>query len=652
MSELRLTTLTLPTAPVGPVNPLPPLFTGADLHEVADASQADDEMRHNIGYGRVPSVMPYLMQDGYTRERAPAEHPAAVLENATLRATFLLGAGGRLWSLVHKPTGRELLFRNPVFQPANLALRGAWLAGGVEWNIGTIGHAPTTCEPLHAARVLRPDGTPVLRMWEYERIRGVVHQIDAYLPDDSRVLLVHVRITNPRDTAVPMYWWSNIAVPEAPDVRVLSPADAAWQFSYDRRVRHVALPAPDGTDLTRTTLSRDAADYFFDIPDGRRRWIAALDADGRGLVQASTDRLRGRKLFLWGQGAGGRHWQDWLSGPDSAYLEIQAGLARTQLEHVPMPAGARWSWVEAYGLLEADPAAVHGEDWAAAREAAGDGVDALVPASVLEAELAAAEAWLEQEPVEILTTGSGWGALERHRRVHAGEPARDASGTPFPDSTLGPEQELWLELLEHGCLSPADPAQPPLSYQVDPAWEEPLRKADGWLAELHLGVLRAYAGDLDGARESWSRSVGSLPTAWAWRNLAVLADRTGDLTEAARAYREALRLEPALLPLALETAGVLLRAGAPQEVLSLLAALPSAHRSPGRVRWAEARAALDSGDTGRCGRILHEGIELADVREGEGTLHELWFAHQRATRGAGPGAPLPRAYDFRMLATS
>lgn len=651
MSELRLTTLTLPTAPVGPVNPLPPLFSGADLHEVADASQADDEMRRNIGYGRVPSVMPYLMQDGYTRERAPAEHPAAVLENATLRATFLLGAGGRLWSLIHKPTGRELLFRNPVFQPANLALRNAWLAGGVEWNIGTIGHAPTTCEPLHAARVVRPDGTPVLRMWEYERIRGVVFQIDAYLPDDSRALLVHVRVTNPRDTTVPMYWWSNIAVPEAPDIRVLAPADAAWQFSYDRRVRHVALPAPDGRDLSRTTRSRDAADYFFDVPEGRRRWITALDASGRGLVQASTDRLRGRKLFLWGQGDGGRHWQDWLSEPGNAYLEIQAGLARTQLEHLPMPAGARWSWIEAYGLLEADPAATHGEDWPAAREAARSGLDALVPQSTLDAELAGAAAWVDQEPTDILSTGSGWGALERHRRTRAGEPLFEQSGTPFPDSTLGPEQDPWLELLDHGRITAADPHRAPASYQVDPAWEDALKDADGWLALLHLGVLRAYAGDSEGARKSWQRSVESRPTAWAWRNLAALAERGGDLTEAARAYREALRLEPALLPLVLESAGALLRAGEPRETLALLATLPEAQRLLGRVRWAEARAALDSGDVERCGRLLQEGIELADVREGEGSLHELWFAHRRAAHDADAGLPLPQAYDFRMLAT-
>ncbi|MFC9331077.1 DUF5107 domain-containing protein [Kitasatospora sp. NPDC057015] len=652
MSELRLTALTLPTAAVGPTNPLPPLFSGADLHQVADASEADEEMRHNIAYGRVPSVMPYLMQDGYTRERAPADHLVAVLENATLKATFLLGAGGRLWSLIHKPTGRELLFRNPVFQPANLALRGAWLAGGVEWNIATIGHTPTTCEPLHAARVTRPDGTPVLRMWEYERIRGVVFQIDAYLPDDSQVLLVHIRITNPRDTTVPMYWWSNIAVPEAPDVRVLAPADAAWQFSYDRRVRHIDLPQPDGTDLTRTTHARDAADYFFDIPDDRRRWITALDASGRGLAQASTQRLRGRKLFLWGQGEGGRHWQDWLSEPGHGYLEIQAGLARTQLEHLPMPAGAHWSWIEAYGLLEADPTAVHSDDWTTAREAAHHSLDTLIPQSVLDAELADAAHWVDQQPDEILQAGSGWGALEHHRRTRTGQTPPSTPGTPFPDSTLGPDQQPWLDLLDHGHLVPADPHQAPTSYQTDPAWQEPLQAADGWLPHLHLGVLHAHAGHLEDARKAWQRSIEHRPTAWAWRNLAALADHTGNPTEATHAYRQALHLAPDLLPLTLEAATVLLRAGHPHEVLSLLAALPAARRTLGRARWAEARAALDTGDTERCGRLLHEGIELADIREGEASLHELWFAHQHATNTTEPALPLPRAYDFRMLATS
>ncbi len=367
MSELRLETLTMPTADVGPVNPLPPLFSTADLHTVVDPGEADADMRHNIGYGRVRSVLPYLVQDGYGRDRRPAEHTVAVLENDVLRATFLLSLGGRLWSLVHKPTGRELLYRNPVFQPANLALRNAWFAGGVEWNIGTIGHSPTTCEPLHAVRVLQPDGTPVLRMYEFERLREVVFQVDAWLPEGSAVLLVHVRIVNPNDVETPMYWWSNVAVPQADDVRVLAPADEAWQLANESPLRRVPIPVLDGQDRTYTTRASEATDYFFAIADDQRRWIAALDGSGTGLVQTSTDRLRGRKLFLWGRSPGGDHWQEWLGQPGREYLEIQAGLARTQLEHLPMPGRASWAWVEAYGLLESDPDAVHTADWTRAR---------------------------------------------------------------------------------------------------------------------------------------------------------------------------------------------------------------------------------------------------------------------------------------------
>ena len=321
-------------------------------------------MRHNIGYGRVGSVLPYLVQDGYGRDRRPVEHKVAVLENDVLRATFLLDLGGRLWSLVHKPTGRELLHRNPVLQPANLALRNAWFAGGVEWNIGTIGHTPTTCEPLHAARVPQPDGTPVLRMYEFERLRELVFQVDAWLPDGSAVLLVDVRIVNPNDVETP-----STGGPTSPCPR----RTTSGSSHPPTRPGTSRTTGPCGgcrcrtsTDATvRTRPRAEAADYFFAIADDQRRWIAALDGRGTGLVQTSTDRLRGRKLFLWGTGPGGDHWQEWLAQPGAEYPEIQAGLARTQLEHLPMPGRASWSWVEAYGPLDTDAAAVHGDDWSA-----------------------------------------------------------------------------------------------------------------------------------------------------------------------------------------------------------------------------------------------------------------------------------------------
>ncbi|MFF2846194.1 DUF5107 domain-containing protein [Streptomyces sp. NPDC058001] len=652
MSELRMAGLVIPTAETGPANPLPPLFTGQDTHAVADASDADEEMRRNIGYGRLTSVLPYTMQDRYGRARTPREHRVAVLENSTLRATFLPETGGRLWSLVHKPTDRELLFRNPVFQPANLALRNAWVAGGVEWNTGTIGHAPTTCAPLHTVRAERPDGTPVLRMYEFERLRRVIFQIDVSLPDDSDVLLVHVRLINPNSHEVPVYWWSNIAVAEAPDVRVLAPADNAWQFSYDHVVRRIRVPEYDGLDRTRTTRAQEAADYFFEIPPGKRPWIAALDGQGQGLAQTSTRRLGGRKLFLWGRHAGGRRWQEWLSEPGLSYLEIQAGLARTQLEHLPLPAGAEWSWVEAYGLLSADPATVHGE-WAGARAAAEAGLASLIAPDRLDAELTAASEWVDSPPLEVLSDGSGWGALERLRRTASGDDSLARAATPFPDSTLGPEQEPWLALLGEGTMPATLPGTPPVSYETDPAWAPHLADAQDWLGLLHQGVLHSAQGDFALAEAAWSRSAAVTPNAWAHRNLGALADHRGDLKAAVDSYLQAHELTPHLLPLVHELLDVLIRAGLPSLALTVTELLGSEQRADGRVRLLEARAALDAGELARCGALLDEGIEVATIREGETSLGDLWHAYQsRSAEDTAPERratpPIPRAYDFTL----
>src|SRR3989304_4110185 len=149
MGELRFERLTIPGADVGPENPLPPM--GRQGRRAPDPTQYrgfSEEMLRNMGYGHPANYLPYAMQDRYARKHQRRDYAVAVLENQTLRAEFLLGLGGRLRSLLHKPSGRHLLECNPVLQPANLAVRNAWFSGGTEWNIGMLGHHPLTCSPL------------------------------------------------------------------------------------------------------------------------------------------------------------------------------------------------------------------------------------------------------------------------------------------------------------------------------------------------------------------------------------------------------------------------------------------------------------------------------------------------------------------------
>jgi hypothetical protein len=633
MSQLTMQSYVLPAAPIGEENPLTPLRA----YDTASAAGTVDGGGTYPDRGHEGSILPYRLQDQYDRRRRPTAFKAAVLENEQLRATFMLELGGRLWSLVHKPTGRELLFANPVFQPANLAVRDAWFSGGVEWNISIIGHSPFTCSPLFAARVIADDGTPVLRLYEWDRIRRVPFQIDCWLPDGSPFLLTRVRITNPNDHTVPMYWWSNIAVPERRDVRVLGPADKAYRHDYDGQLVEHDVPVYQGVDVSYTTNRRDAADLYFRIPKGHRPWIAALDGDGRGLVHTSTSRLRGRKMFNWGMSAGGRRWQEFLSEPGHAYIEIQGGLAQTQGEYVPMPAGAEWSWLEAYGLLEADPGDVHAKDWSTARDVVERELERRLPRDRMEAELLRSSAAIaDRAPTELLHQGSGWGALERRRREAAGQPPFASAALPFPDSSIDGQQMPWLALLQHDTLPALPPSADPGSLMVQPEWRDLLERAaqqgrcTHWLAWYHLGVMRYRAGDPNGARQAWERSLKEEPSAWAYRDLAVLARDEGDDRAAADLWLTAARTAPTVAPLAIECAQALLRAERTDELIAFVESAPPDVRAHGRIRLLRAMAALEQEDFGLVENYFGGDLDIANIREKETILSDLWFGwHER-----------------------
>lgn len=680
-TTVRSTKVSIPATPLGPENPLPALRPHGELHRIdpADLEGLPADMARQIGYAPLHTVLPVRRLDGYGRDRLPAALDALVIENSRLRATVLPGLGGRLYSLFHKPTGRELLYRNPVFQPADFALAGAWFSGGVEWNLGATGHAAHTCAPLHAGRVPAPDGGEMLRLWEWERLRDLVFQIDLWLPEDSDFLYVGIRVRNPHDRTVPAYWWSNTAVPETDATRVLAPAEAAWHFGHQRALRQVGLPVavPGGPDVSYPAGSQHPADYFLDVRGDDRRWITALDGDGQGLVQTSTDLLRGRKIFLWGRGRGGRRWQDWLTEPGTGgYLEIQAGLARTQFEHIPMPADTDLSWLEAYGPLSADPDLVHGEDWAAARAEAAARLEAALPRAAVDTAYAD---WLEQadaEPKDILATGSGWGALEAERG-HFRLP-----GTPFGPTALGAPQKPWLELLLAGVF-PRPPADaPPGPCLVSPQWRELLESADTypgneWFLDYHLGIAQWAADDRAQAVRSWERSLAARPSPWCHHALAVADTVAGGDDRAAEHYLaayEGLRSEAQQYgprartvqrALIVEAVPVLLAAGRPADADRILAEPAFGAAEPlddGRIRLLRARTALALGDAPAARALLDAGIVLPDLREGEEELSDTWYAvAERLLAGDGDAEitdairaaartehPLPAAYDFLM----
>lgn len=644
MTTISLDTVVRPSARLGPPSPLPAVDPLGE--PVAIGPGVPDSIRARAAVGTPPSRLPYPSLDDYDRELVPAPHRVAVLDDGRLRATVALDRGGRVLSLVDLLHGRELLHANPVHQPANLALRNAWFSGGIEWNIGTRGHSPTTMDTLFSGVVEGPDGEPVLRLWEWERWRGVAFIVDLWLPRDAGVLAARVRIRNVNPSPTPMYWWTNAAVAVGPSTRVLAPASSAFRTEYPNHLRRGGVPFDlDGDpelDVSYPARHRTAADFFFDLDGVEQPWIAAVGGDGHGVLHTSTPRLAGRKLFVWGTGPGGRRWQEWLSpGGIEPYAEIQAGLAPTQFEHVEMEPGAEWTWTEVFAPITVDPAAAHSTTWSTAVGAVGNAVTRIADAGQLERWHADAGSVADRPPERIVSTGSGWGALERRRRAAAGAAWFDDRGTPFGDESLGSEQSPWLELLTTGRFPEADPHAVPVAPVTGDDWEHRLATAPAtWATEYQLGVMRHGRGDADGARRHYERSVELADSAWARRGLA----RLGDLVTG-RADPAGLTVASARAPwcwqLAAEAITALLDAGDALDALAFVDGLDPSVRRRGRVRMLEAWAALGAGQRERAAAILDAGLEVPDVREGERSLDALWLA-------VHPGTEIPEPYDFRM----
>lgn len=620
----------------------------------------DDELF--IGYGFLDSSFPYRLQDCYGRDLKDTPVQTAVLENARLKAVFLPEWGGRLWSLYDKDAGRELTYANPVIRPCNLAFRNAWLAGGVEWNCGMVGHHPYTCSPMHTARLYLDDGTPVLRMYQFERIRRAVWQMDFFLPEDSRFLYARMRIVNPNTEVVPMYWWSNIAVPEYKGARVIMDTDETYT-NRDNMVSKTTVPFSGGVDITYPVNNPHAIDFFWKIPPENRKFVCQLDRGGYGLMQTSTRRLKGRKLFVWGQGPGGDRWQEFLTleGTGGRYAEIQAGLAHTQYECLPMPPKTAWEWLEAYGPLQADSQLIH-EDWQEARREVSSCLERALPEQSLEVLLKKTRNMALRPAEEILLHGGGWGALEKKRRKVQGE----EDFCPHLDfGPLEAEQEDWDFLLQNGCFPEThSPADVPSSWMLQKQWTGMLEQSAAgagrfqWSVWLQLGMIAFVQRRMEDAEKALARSMELQPSCWALYGLSQIARYQGDLQSAAMLAWKACHMKPSDLSLAKEALRLLQDAGLYERSLSLIADLPAESRENGRVKLYQGFALLHTGRMQEAEDILtgKGGIVVPDVREGENTVTELWYQIQEA-KAAHAGQSFDRAsavppasLDFRMAA--
>jgi tetratricopeptide (TPR) repeat protein len=306
--------LTIPTYELGPANPYPPLL---------------DWSRR-----KWRPVYPYPMLDTLTNKRADKTYKAVRLENEYVRVTVLPELGGHLYEIFDKTQNRDVLYTNPVIKYAMVAIRGAWVSGGIEWNFPD-GHTLTTVSPIDYVMRMEADGSAAVTVGDTERVQGMQWAVTIRLRPGRKDVESEVTLNNRRLTTGRYWYWSTAGAPATEDMRFVYPMREAYPHAF---WPVFSFPKEKGVDIGTyrevpnflSLFARNSSRDFFGVYYERADWGVVHVADHR--------EMPGKKTWTWGTDEGGRIWIDKLTDKEGQehggqYVEFQAGRFETQMEH-------------------------------------------------------------------------------------------------------------------------------------------------------------------------------------------------------------------------------------------------------------------------------------------------------------------------------
>ncbi len=442
---------------------------------------------------------------------------------------------------------------------------------------------------------------------------------------------------NPDPEPKPLYYWTNVAVPETDDTRVLTTADHAWRTHDDGTLRRVAVPHPDDelVDVSYPGRAAHAADYFFDVTGRTGAHLVAVEPDGRGFSQTSTSELTGRKLFHWGRcpaGDAGRSGWAAAGTPRS-----RPGAAPPSSSTTGSTATRPWR-----GPSRSVPStstrtrASRNTPWRL-----GTGPDAVLAAALLDRlrrRHVGRPVEVADTPVdETLSVGSGRGAVEL--RLRAGQ-ASFPAGLPFPD--VDDDSRTARALVTANWAALDRPRRVRCIPPVSDRWRDLLEEADGhWWVDYARAVNAHLRGDASTATQAYRDCLEVREHPAALRGLALLEADAGRYEAAADLHARATRTAHGARPFVTEELQLLLRAGRPAACLLLIGQQPPDVRRQGRTRLLEAQALLAAGSPTEAAAILDDLTVEGNWQGAERVLGDLW-------QTLHPGTPIPRHLDFRM----
>ncbi len=276
---------------------------------------------------------PYPVQDKLTYVRRDKIYKMLYLENRYVKIGVLPEIGGRVFYALDKTNNYHFFYSASVIKPGLVGMLGAWLDGGIEWNIPHH-HRPSAYLPVQYRLEENPDGSKTIWVGEMELNHRMRWVVGLTLYPDASYIQATFRLINQTPVSNSFLYFANVGVHANEHYQVIFPPSTEIG-TYHSKTEFVRWPVADGRFQGKDFSGQDVSwwkthvdwisifaheckeDFFGGYDHGKRAGV---------LYIADHNISPGKKFWTWGNGDEGKMWDKLLTEEaDGPVMELMAG---------------------------------------------------------------------------------------------------------------------------------------------------------------------------------------------------------------------------------------------------------------------------------------------------------------------------------------
>ena len=280
---------------------------------------------------KMTKYYPYFRFDGFTNTAIEDEWNFVVLENDYIKVYVAPEMGGKVWGAIEKSTGEDFIYFNERVKFRDISMRGAWTSGGIEFNFGSIGHAPSTASPVNYKMVENRDGSVSCFVGAPDLTSRTEWRVEIRLPADKAYFETNGFWYNPTGERTSLYNWMTSSTDATNDMEYCFPGHTEighggelGQWPVDKEGKSISFYKNNNFGGPKSyhvlgSFEEYFGTFFHDKNFGMGHW-------------APKEERPGQKIWIWGLARSGEIWVDLLSDTTTnvQYTELQTGFQYNQ----------------------------------------------------------------------------------------------------------------------------------------------------------------------------------------------------------------------------------------------------------------------------------------------------------------------------------